>query len=75
MLNHAEVERLAYQFWEERGRPLRSPDIDWCRAEQELYGHQIVKCNKRSLAALHASRDRIGPGGAWREGQRDAEIG
>lgn len=33
---HAEVERLAFKFWMERGRPLGTPDIDWFRAEAEL---------------------------------------
>jgi hypothetical protein len=28
----------AYQFWEERGRPWGTPDIDWFKAEQELAG-------------------------------------
>ena len=31
-----QTEKLAYQLWEERGRPLGSPDHDWLRAEQEL---------------------------------------
>lgn len=31
-----EIENLAYRLWEERGRPLGSPDDDWCRAEQKL---------------------------------------
>ena len=35
-LNHEEVARLAYQFWEERGCPFGSSEIDWWRAEQEL---------------------------------------
>lgn len=36
---HGLVERLAYQLWEERGRPLSSPDQDWFRAEQVLRHH------------------------------------
>jgi hypothetical protein len=36
---HRLVERLAYQLWEERGRPLGSPDQDWFRAEQVLQHH------------------------------------
>ena len=36
---HAQVEKLAYQFWEERGRPLGSSEEDWFRAEQELRHH------------------------------------
>ena len=38
-LNHEEVAKLAYQFWEERGCPFGSPEIDWSRAEQELQAH------------------------------------
>ena len=33
---HEEVEKLAYQLWEERGEPIGSPDDDWFRAEEEL---------------------------------------
>jgi hypothetical protein len=36
--NHQDVAKLAYLFWEERGRrPLGSPEIDWSRAERELW--------------------------------------
>ena len=35
-LNHEDIARLAYQFWEERGSPFGSSEIDWLRAEQEL---------------------------------------
>ena len=31
-----QIEKLAYQRWVERGRPLGSPHEDWFRAEQEL---------------------------------------
>ncbi len=34
--HHQQIEKLAYQLWEERGRPLGSPDDDWFRAEQEF---------------------------------------
>jgi hypothetical protein len=30
------VEKLAYRLWEDRGRPIGSPEVDWCRAEKEL---------------------------------------
>ena len=33
---HEQIEKLAYQPWEDRGRPLRSPEDDWLRAEQEV---------------------------------------
>lgn len=34
---HEFVERLAYQYWERRGMPLGSPEIDWFAAERALY--------------------------------------
>jgi hypothetical protein len=33
---HQQIEKLAYQLWEERGRPLGSRDDDWFRAEQDF---------------------------------------
>lgn len=32
----AEVEKLAYRFWEERGRPFGSSEEDWFKAEREF---------------------------------------
>jgi Protein of unknown function (DUF2934) len=32
----AAVEKLAYRFWEERGRPFGSPEEDWLKAEHEF---------------------------------------
>jgi hypothetical protein len=34
---HEFVAKLAYQLWEERGRPFGSPEIDWFAAEQAVY--------------------------------------
>ena len=31
-----EIQKLAYQLWEERGAPLGSPEDDWFRAEHEF---------------------------------------
>jgi hypothetical protein len=28
--------KLAYQFWERRGRPFGSPEVDWFAAERAL---------------------------------------
>src|SRR5215470_12439220 len=33
---HSEIERLAYQLWQERGRPWGSAEEDWFRAERLL---------------------------------------
>jgi hypothetical protein len=32
----AEKEKLAYRFWEQRGRPFGSPEEDWLKAEREF---------------------------------------
>jgi hypothetical protein len=31
------VAKLAYQYWEARGMPLGSPEVDWVAAERALY--------------------------------------
>jgi hypothetical protein len=33
---HEQIAMLAYEFWQERGCPLGTPEADWFRAEQEL---------------------------------------
>lgn len=32
----AELKLLAYEYWQERGSPLGSPEEDWFHAEEEL---------------------------------------
>lgn len=32
--------KLAYQFWEQRGRPFGSPEVDWFSAEKALASAQ-----------------------------------
>ena len=34
--SHEEIARLAYTYWESRGRQHGSPEEDWYRAEREL---------------------------------------
>jgi hypothetical protein len=36
------VEKLAYKFWEQRGRPLGSPEADWFAAEQAVYASLVA---------------------------------
>jgi hypothetical protein len=43
-LDKEAIDRLAYFYWEERGRPSNSADEDWFRAEAEL-------CNRLTAAA------------------------
>ena len=39
---HEFVERLAHKLWEQRGRPVGSPDIDWFAAEQAVYASLVA---------------------------------
>jgi hypothetical protein len=34
---HEYVAKLAYKYWEDRGRPFGSPEVDWFRAERTVY--------------------------------------
>jgi hypothetical protein len=36
MLNEDNISTLAYQLWEERGRPDGDPELDWYEAERQL---------------------------------------
>jgi hypothetical protein len=38
--DHELTARLAYRLWEERGRPLGSPEVDWFAAEKALASTQ-----------------------------------
>ncbi|MEO8594991.1 MAG: DUF2934 domain-containing protein [Candidatus Solibacter sp.] len=48
--SNQQIEARAYQLWEERGHPVGSPEIDWCRAEREL-------AEKRQGAASSLARE------------------
>jgi hypothetical protein len=37
-LERKDVEQLAYELWDRRGRPVGTPDEDWLRAENILSG-------------------------------------
>lgn len=37
---HANIARLAYLYWLERGCPLGSPEEDWFQAEHDLRNEQ-----------------------------------
>jgi hypothetical protein len=39
---HEFVAKLAYRLWEERGRPLGSPEVDWCAAERAVYSALVA---------------------------------
>ena len=35
-VDYLRIEHLAYEYWQERGRPIGSPLEDWLRAEDQL---------------------------------------
>jgi hypothetical protein len=39
---HEFVAKLAYKLWEERGRPVGSPEVDWFAAERAVYASLIA---------------------------------
>jgi hypothetical protein len=66
-LEYKKTARLAYSYWEARGRPDGSPEEDWFRAEEELRGRksafETVKERRRhSPPARISSRSRKSAG-------------
>jgi Protein of unknown function (DUF2934) len=47
---HDELCQAAYRFWEERGCPDGSPEVDWQRAEYELGGPAGVEASAAGSA-------------------------
>lgn len=39
---HEFVAKLAYQLWEQRGRPFGSPEVDWIAAERAVYSSLVA---------------------------------
>jgi Protein of unknown function (DUF2934) len=35
IVRSADIQRLAYEFWQKRGCPFGTPEVDWFRAEHE----------------------------------------
>ena len=58
-LQHKRIARLAYSYWEARGRPDGSPEEDWFRAEEELRrrksAFKVVKERRRRLPTARSS--------------------
>lgn len=48
---HDSIERLAYSYWEERGCPFGSPEVDWFRAEGVTREHEADERQNDPLVA------------------------
>jgi Protein of unknown function (DUF2934) len=56
----SQIEKLAYQIWEERGRPQGSPDEDWFRAKRKLLQQSQSLSNLLNRSQLPFSSIRMG---------------
>jgi Protein of unknown function (DUF2934) len=54
---HERTEKLAYDYWERRGRPLGSPEIDWFAAEKALASSHQHSQDDFSLCSLRLEPD------------------
>ena len=60
-LEHDRIASLAYAYWEQRGRPLGSPDVDW--------SHAVAALAPVLQSELPISSLRLEPNeGPWRSG-------
>lgn len=57
---HDQIERLAYSYWERRGRPVGSPDIDWLRAERELLS-EMNTADQLPFSSMHMGPTGVDP--------------
>ena len=38
--DYIRIEKLAYAYWQARGTPVGSPEVDWLAAEATLHRHR-----------------------------------
>ena len=48
---------LAYEYWERRGRPFGSPEIDWSAAEKALASSHGQSREEFSLSSVRVEPD------------------
>jgi hypothetical protein len=66
-IEYEAIAMLAYHLWEERGRPIGSPEIDWDRAEETLRRGKANPAETRGMTTDGASaraRQTASEGGA-----------
>lgn len=54
---HDLTEKLAYNYWERRGHPLNSPEIDWLGAEKTVATSLAYLVDNSSLCGLRLEPD------------------
>ncbi len=53
------IANLAYRYWEQRGRPHGSPEVDWYRAVDDVDSTHIGSRAGASFATTMATSERI----------------
>ena len=51
--DHDAIARLAYFYWEDRGRTNGSPEEDWFRARREIWSRRLSICSSMELIQDH----------------------
>ena len=59
-LDSLEIQRLAYQYWMERGSPEGSPEQDWYRAEADLLALTAVTAASANFGGSRSRRASAG---------------
>jgi hypothetical protein len=54
---HELTAKLAYEYWERRGRPFGSPEIDWFAAEKALASPREDSATTFSLGSIRLEAD------------------
>lgn len=49
---HEVIKKLAYEFWEQRGRPTGSPEVDWQQAEEKMRSYGAASLVGPPLSAF-----------------------
>ena len=55
---HEFVARLAHQYWERRGMPLGSPEVDWFAAERAVYESLVASGSATPFASNQEDMER-----------------
>ena len=54
---HELTAKLAYEYWERRGHPFGSPEVDWFAAEKALASSRASSGEDFSLCSLRLEPD------------------
>ncbi len=53
---HQLIAERAYGYWDQRGRPIDSPEVDWLRAESEIDREAPWSSDRRAIPRAKRSK-------------------